>query len=265
MPPGSGPRNAEPRLDQVFEARDNDGEEKVHRDRRDQDLGPLVCGPAEDRVGRVVGVDRKTVRKYVAPAEAAGFTPGGPPVSSSERLRVRSGCGTGRHAVAAGVVAGDRGSRDYIYGQLNHGVTVATIRQLHDQHRLEASVAGAGGCGRICLSMPAAIRCGCCARTRSSPAPRGRSTTASWACGVTADGGAPGGVDVRDGAGRRARRSGRRSRPSGRPGCCTALTAGADPACEKQIASGQDVTITGGVGPDASPSMTNRNTVRACR
>jgi len=26
-----------------------------------------------------LGVDRKTVRKYVAPAEAAGFTPGGPP------------------------------------------------------------------------------------------------------------------------------------------------------------------------------------------
>ncbi|MCW2718870.1 MAG: Integrase catalytic region [Pseudonocardia sp.] len=31
-----------------------------------------------------LGVDRKTARKYVAPAEAGGFSPGGPPVSSSE-------------------------------------------------------------------------------------------------------------------------------------------------------------------------------------
>jgi len=33
-------------------------------------------------VAESLGLDPKTVRKYVAPAEAAGFVPGGPPVAS---------------------------------------------------------------------------------------------------------------------------------------------------------------------------------------
>jgi transposase len=38
-----------------------------------------------------LGVDRKTIRKYVAPAEEAGFAPGGPPVTTEEWvLYVRS-------------------------------------------------------------------------------------------------------------------------------------------------------------------------------
>ena len=35
-------------------------------------------------VAESLGVDRKTVRKYVTPAEEAGFVPGGPPVTSEE-------------------------------------------------------------------------------------------------------------------------------------------------------------------------------------
>jgi hypothetical protein len=35
-------------------------------------------------VAQSLGVDRKTVRKYVAPAEAAGFIPGGPPVTTEQ-------------------------------------------------------------------------------------------------------------------------------------------------------------------------------------
>jgi hypothetical protein len=35
-------------------------------------------------VAESLGVDRKTVRKYVGPAEAAGFVPGGPPVTTEQ-------------------------------------------------------------------------------------------------------------------------------------------------------------------------------------
>ena len=35
-------------------------------------------------VASSLGIDRKTVRKYVAPAEAAGITPGGPRLSRAE-------------------------------------------------------------------------------------------------------------------------------------------------------------------------------------
>ncbi len=42
-------------------------------------------------VAQSLGVDRKTLRKYVAPAEEAGFVPGGPPVTTEEwALYVRS-------------------------------------------------------------------------------------------------------------------------------------------------------------------------------
>jgi hypothetical protein len=42
-------------------------------------------------VAESLGVDRKTIRKYVAPAEEAGFVPGGPPVTTEEwELYVRS-------------------------------------------------------------------------------------------------------------------------------------------------------------------------------
>ena len=43
-------------------------------------------GRAKVEVARSLGVDAKTVRKYVAAAEAAGLAPGGPPVSA-ERWR----------------------------------------------------------------------------------------------------------------------------------------------------------------------------------
>lgn len=42
-------------------------------------------------VAESLGVDRKTIRKYVAPAEEAGYVPGGPPVMTEEwALYVRS-------------------------------------------------------------------------------------------------------------------------------------------------------------------------------
>ncbi len=68
------------------------------------------AGRPKTEVADSLGVDRKTVRKYLAPAEAAGFVPGGPPVSAAqwtERVREWFG-GAGRHRAAAGVLAGDR-------------------------------------------------------------------------------------------------------------------------------------------------------------
>jgi hypothetical protein len=50
------------------------------------------AGRPKVEVARSLGVDAKTVRRYVAPAEAAGMTPGGPAVSE-ERWRGRGAVG----------------------------------------------------------------------------------------------------------------------------------------------------------------------------
>jgi hypothetical protein len=42
-------------------------------------------------VAASVGVDPKTVRKYVAPAEAAGLVPGGPALSRAEWATLAAG------------------------------------------------------------------------------------------------------------------------------------------------------------------------------
>src|SRR5712691_4254306 len=42
------------------------------------------AGRAKVEVARSLGVDAKTVRRYVAAAEAAGMAPGGPPVSEEQ-------------------------------------------------------------------------------------------------------------------------------------------------------------------------------------
>jgi len=49
------------------------------------------AGRAKAEVAASVGVDRGTVRKYVAPAEAAGLVPGGPAVSRAEWLELVRG------------------------------------------------------------------------------------------------------------------------------------------------------------------------------
>ncbi|MEU7052509.1 hypothetical protein [Streptomyces eurythermus] len=40
-------------------------------------------GCSKSALAESLGVDRKTVRKYLAPAEASGITPGGPPMSEA--------------------------------------------------------------------------------------------------------------------------------------------------------------------------------------
>jgi hypothetical protein len=42
------------------------------------------AGRSKSQVSASLGGDRKTVRKYLAPTEAAGITPGGPPMSETD-------------------------------------------------------------------------------------------------------------------------------------------------------------------------------------
>jgi len=91
-----------------------------------------------------LGVDRKTIRKYLQPAIAAGLAPGGNPLSPSEwtelvgrwfpeltdtRLRQITWPDIDKHA-------------EYVKTQLAAGVTQATVWQrLRDEHGLTASIA----------------------------------------------------------------------------------------------------------------------------
>ena len=92
-----------------------------------------------------LGVDRKTVRKYLAPAVAAGLAPGGPAMSPAGV----GGAGAGWFPqladtqAAAGDLAADRARTATTSSSSSKaGVTQATIHQrLRDEHGLTASVA----------------------------------------------------------------------------------------------------------------------------
>ena len=102
------------------------------------------AGRSRNEIAQSLGLDRKTIRKYLAPAEAAGLLPGGPPVSEAEwaerargwfpqlvdsRLRQVTWPQIAKH-------------HEVIAAQLKAGVTMATIHQrLRDEHGLAASVA----------------------------------------------------------------------------------------------------------------------------
>jgi transposase len=102
------------------------------------------AGRSQHELAASLGVDRKTLRKYTAPAREAGIEPGGPPLGEADwralvtgwfpqlvdtRLRQSSWPEIQPH-------------RDYIADQLKAGVTAATIHQrLRDEHGLAASVA----------------------------------------------------------------------------------------------------------------------------
>src|SRR5258706_14335966 len=54
------------------------------------------AGRSKNEMAQSLGVDRKTLRKYIAPAEAAGIRPGGPARSEQEWAElVRGWCGAG--------------------------------------------------------------------------------------------------------------------------------------------------------------------------
>jgi transposase len=102
------------------------------------------AGRSQHELAASLGVDRKTLRKYLAPAREAGIQPGGPPMGEADwrtlvtgwfpelvdtRLRQTSWPSIEPH-------------RDYIATQLKAGVTAATIHQrLTAERGLDASVA----------------------------------------------------------------------------------------------------------------------------
>src|SRR5690349_11258296 len=101
-------------------------------------------GRSKNEMAASLGVDRKTLRKYIAPAEAAGLAPGGPARSEREwaelvrgwfpqladtRLRQVTWPAIGKH-------------HDYITAQLKAGVRMSTIHQrLRDEQGLAVSPA----------------------------------------------------------------------------------------------------------------------------
>jgi transposase len=91
-----------------------------------------------------LGVDRKTIRKYLAPAVAAGLTPGGPVMSRQDWAELTTRwfpqlADTRLRQVTWPQIAV---FHEYIAEHLKAGVTQATIHQrLRDEHDLTASVA----------------------------------------------------------------------------------------------------------------------------
>ena len=91
-----------------------------------------------------LGVDRKTIRKYVAPAVAAGIVPGGPAKSEREWADLVRGwfpelADTRLRQVTWPAIAVHH---DYIVAQAKAGVRMSAIHQrLRDEHGLAASVA----------------------------------------------------------------------------------------------------------------------------
>ena len=74
-------------------------------------LAPWYAGRSKNQIAGSLGLDRKTVRKYLGLAEAQGLVPGGPPVGLCGGV-VGAGCGVvpgaGGCLAAAGDLAGDR-------------------------------------------------------------------------------------------------------------------------------------------------------------
>ena len=103
------------------------------------------AGRSKSEMAGSLGVDRKTRRKYIAPAEAAGIVPGGPAKSEEEWAELVRGwfpqlADTRLRQVTWPAISGHH---DYIVEQLKAGVRMSTIHQrLRDEHGLAVSVQG---------------------------------------------------------------------------------------------------------------------------
>lgn len=102
------------------------------------------AGRSQHELAASLKLDRKTIRRYLAPAVAAGIVPGGPPRSQVEWAQLVRGwfphlVDTRLRQVTWPAIDP---YRDLIVEQLEAGVTQATIHQrLRDERGLEASVA----------------------------------------------------------------------------------------------------------------------------
>ncbi len=101
------------------------------------------AGRSKNEMAGSLGVDRKTLRKYIAPAEAAGIVPGGPAKSEEEWAELVRGwfpqlADTRLRQVTWPAISAHH---DYIVEQLKAGVRMSTIHQrLRDEHGLAVSV-----------------------------------------------------------------------------------------------------------------------------
>lgn len=102
------------------------------------------AGRSQHELAASLGVDRKTIRKYTAPAVAAGLVPGGPARGQGEWAQLVRGwfpelVDTRLRQVTWPAI---EVHRDYVAEQLRAGVTAATIHQrLRDERGLDVSVA----------------------------------------------------------------------------------------------------------------------------
>ena len=101
------------------------------------------AGRSKAEVATSVGVDRGTVRKYVAPAEAEGLVPGGPPIDRAGWIRRVEGWFPELvDARVRSLTFGEiNAHRQRISDWLDGEVTVSTVHQrLRDEHGLEAGL-----------------------------------------------------------------------------------------------------------------------------
>jgi transposase len=102
------------------------------------------AGRSKNEMAESLGVDRKTLRKYIAPAEAAGIVPGGPARSEEEWAELVRGwfpqlADTRLRQVTWPAISEHH---EYITGQMKAGVRMSTIHQrLRDEHGLAVSPA----------------------------------------------------------------------------------------------------------------------------
>ncbi|MFD4831235.1 hypothetical protein ACFWPV_15475 [Streptomyces uncialis] len=95
------------------------------------------AGRSKSALAASLGVDRKAVRKYLAPAEASGITPGGPPMAEADGAGLIEGWFPGLFDRRLWQVTWSDidQHRDYVADLLGT-VTVSTIHQrLRDEHK----------------------------------------------------------------------------------------------------------------------------------
>ena len=100
------------------------------------------AGRSQVQLSESLGIDRKTVRKYLAPAVAAGLEPGGEPLSAEQWAELIGGWfpQLSDPAARASTWPLIAPHHDRIKDWLDADVTVATIAQrLRDEHDVAAS------------------------------------------------------------------------------------------------------------------------------
>jgi transposase len=107
-------------------------------------LAHWYAGRSKNQIAESLGLDRKTVRKYLAPAEAEGLVPGGLLVGVAEWRERAAGWFPELADARLRQVTWPEIEKhhEFITGQLKAGVTVKTIHQrLADEQQLAASYA----------------------------------------------------------------------------------------------------------------------------